>query len=77
MPKEAAYTLAWSVAHQIYTLYDLYAEATFTFDEASPVWRERLEQVTSFPTAAPRCWRSCALDHSSRLAGASGGVSID
>jgi LuxR family maltose regulon positive regulatory protein len=48
MPKEAAYTLAWSAVHQTYTLYDRHAEMTLTFDEGSLIWREWLEQTTSF-----------------------------
>lgn len=48
MPKEAAYTLAWSVAHQTYTLYDRHAETTLEFDETSLVWRECLKQAVSF-----------------------------
>jgi ATP/maltotriose-dependent transcriptional regulator MalT len=48
MPKGAAYTLAWSVAQQTYTLSDRHAEATLEFDEPSLLWREWLEQATSF-----------------------------
>lgn len=48
MPKEAAYTLAWSAVHQTYTLYDRHAEVTLTFDEGSLIWRQWLEQATSF-----------------------------
>lgn len=48
MPKEAAYTLAWSAVGQAYTLSDRQAESTLTLDEASPTWRECLEQMASF-----------------------------
>jgi LuxR family transcriptional regulator, maltose regulon positive regulatory protein len=48
MPKEAAYTLAWSVVHHTYILSDRHAEAILTFDEDSPAWHEWLEQATSF-----------------------------
>lgn len=48
MPKEAAYTVAWSATHRAYTLYNRQAEATFQFDEASLVWDECLKQAASF-----------------------------
>jgi LuxR family maltose regulon positive regulatory protein len=48
MPKEAAYTLAWSVVHHTYTLSDSHAEAILTFDEDSPAWHAWLEQAASF-----------------------------
>lgn len=48
MPKATAYTLAWSVTHQAYTLYDRHAEATLEFDETSLAWHAWLEQASSF-----------------------------
>ena len=48
MPKEAAFTLAWSVEHQSYTLSDRHGELSLLFDESSPTWYVWLEQTTSF-----------------------------
>lgn len=48
MPKEAAYTLAWSETHHLYILSDRRAGMTLPCDEASPQWRAWLEQASSF-----------------------------
>src|SRR5947209_7642924 len=48
MPKTAAAILAWSAAHQVYTLHADHREINLPLDPDAPLWCEWLEQTPSF-----------------------------